>query len=74
MRNLDDKYPTQPGFEPSPPEFWVTTGSNEPSGRPSGRQTLVGVVFAGSPCLFFWLSNIGPALVKRVVFVGKVRG
>ena len=30
--NLDDKYPTPPGFEPSTSEFWATTGSNEPSG------------------------------------------
>ena len=29
MHNLDDKYPTRPGFEPRNPEFRATTGSNE---------------------------------------------
>ena len=72
MHDLDDKYPTQPGFERSPNRIKLAIGKLR--GRPSGRQTLVGVVFAGSPCLFFWLSNIGPALVERVVFTSEVRG
>ena len=32
MHNLDDRYSTRPGLEPSTPEFRVATGSNEPSG------------------------------------------
>ena len=33
MHNLDDQYPTRPGFQPSTSEFRATTGSNEPSGQ-----------------------------------------
>ena len=37
MRNLDDKHPTWPGFDPSTSEFRATTGPNEQSGPERNR-------------------------------------
>ena len=54
MHNPDDKYPTRPGFEPSTSEFQATTESNEPSGRPTAKDTRLSNAMAWA--LVQWLN------------------
>ena len=54
MDNPDDKYPTRPGFEPSTSEFQATTESNEPSGRPTAKDTRLSNAMAWA--LVQWLN------------------
>ena len=54
MHNPDDKYPTRPGFEPSTSEFQATIESNEPSGRPTAKDTRLSNAMAWA--LVQWLN------------------
>ena len=64
MHNLDDTYPTRPGFETSTSEFRAKAGPNEPSG--TANIILPAAYISWSMCFDKKIidRNIGPTPIK----------